>query len=432
MSILLKNCNILKTENDDFVEIKNGYLGIDGDTIDYISDVRPEKKYDEEKDMSGKLLMPGLVNAHGHTAMTLLRGKGSDLNLQDWLHQEMFPVEDKMVNEDFYAGRAVAILEMISTGTTTFSDMYMDPVGAIELCGKAGLRGHFSSVFQSFNPDETYEENGRGPRNNEIFEKYNNSFNGRIRVDYMVHAEYTTFKPITKKYVEDAKKRGATFHTHISETKKEHDECLAKYNQTPTEWFEEIGAFENPSYLAHCVWASEHDLEIFKKYNLTCVHHPSSNMKLGSGFAPIQKMLDMGINVALGTDGAASNNNLDLFEEMHIASIIHNGNSLDPTILKAKDVLKIATINGAKALQRFDTGSLEVGKKADIIALDLHKPHLHPNLDTVSLIVYSAQGSDVCMNMVDGKIIYENGKFLTLDEDEIYRLVDESVKRLYQ
>jgi 5-methylthioadenosine/S-adenosylhomocysteine deaminase len=293
------------------------------------------------------------------------------------------------------------------------------------------MKAHFSRVMQSFDPHESYEDNGRGTVNNMLFEKYNNSSDGRIRIDYMVHAEYTCNEEMVRRYAADCKAHHALFHTHISETKKEHDECLEKYRKTPVRWFYDLGAFENPSYLAHCVWVNEDDLDIMKNNGVTCVHNPSSNMKLGSGFAPIPRMLRMGINVALGTDGAASNNNLNMFEEMHLASVIHNGFHLDSTIMKASDVLKMATINGAKALGRPDTGSLEIGKKADIIALDMSRPHLYPDHDTTALIVYSAQGSDVCMTMVDGKILYENGKFLTIDAEDVRRQVEESVIRLF-
>ena len=432
MSILLSHADILTTVDGRFETLKDAYLGIEGNTIVYIGKQRPETPFQKEKMMQGKLLMPGLVNAHGHSAMTLLRGLGSDLNLQEWLFDTMMPIEDRMDREDIEAGRSLAMLEMIASGTTMFSDMYMYPEDAVKLCGQAGLKGNFSRVMQCFDPKATYEENGRGPLNNSYFEAYNDSYDGRIKIDYMIHAEYTTFPEITRSYIADANKRNALIHTHISETKKEHEECKEKYGKTPIEWFNDLGAFEHPAYAAHCVWVEDGDLEIMKEKNVTCVHNPSSNMKIGSGFAPIVKMLDMGINVALGTDGAASNNNLNMFEEMHLASVIHNGYTLDPTVLPADTVLKMATVNGARALGRPDTGSLEVGKKADIIALDMDKPHLIPNIDTVPLIVYSAQGADVCMTMVDGKILYEGGEFLTLDKKEIYAKVERSLRKLYQ
>ena len=220
-------------------------------------------------------------------------------------------------------------------------------------------------------------------------------------------------------------------HLHLSETEKEQRECLEKYGKTPAQWFRDLGTFDSPAYAAHCVAVTEGDLEILLEKGVSVVHNPTSNMKLGSGFAPVQRMLDLGVNVALGTDGAASNNNLNLMEELHLAAVIHNGYHRDPTLLKPARLLAMATRNGARLQGREDTGSLETGKKADIIALDLDRPHLYPNLDTMALAVYAAQGSDVVMTMVDGRILYENGEFLTLDKDRILHGARAAVKRLY-
>ena len=218
---------------------------------------------------------------------------------------------------------------------------------------------------------------------------------------------------------------------HLSETKKEHVECIEKYGKTPTEWFNDLGCFENPTLAAHCVWVEDSDMDILKDKGVTVVHNPTSNLKLGSGFAPVPKMIEKGINVALGTDGAASNNNLNFMEEIHLASIMHNGRLGDPTVMDPETVLKMATINGAVAQGREDTGSLEVGKKADVVAFDVNKPHLTPNLNPEALLVYSAQGSDVCMTMVDGNILYENGEFKTIDKERVYSEVKKSIARLY-
>ena len=232
-------------------------------------------------------------------------------------------------------------------------------------------------------------------------------------------------------YAKDCLSHGARMQVHMSETRREHEECIAKYGKTPAELFESLGVFDSPTSAAHCVWASEHDMDIMAAKGVSVIHNPESNMKLGSGFAPVMKMIDKGINVTIGTDGAASNNNLNMFEEMHLASVIHNGYLNDPTILKPVDVLKMATVNGAKLQGRGDTGALTVGLKADIIAVDMTKPHMHPCIDPMALITYSAQGSDVCMTMVDGKILYENGEYLTLDRERIYHDVKTVLKNLY-
>jgi 5-methylthioadenosine/S-adenosylhomocysteine deaminase len=212
---------------------------------------------------------------------------------------------------------------------------------------------------------------------------------------------------------------------------KEHNECKEKYGKTPTQWFNDIGTFDSRAFAAHCVTLEDSDMEIILNKGVNVVHNPSSNMKLGSGFARVQKMLDMGINVALGTDGAASNNNLDMIEEMHLASIIHNGYMQDATVMNADTVIKMATLNGALLQGRNDCGDLKVGNKADIIAISLDKPHLRPVIDEKALVTYSAQSSDVCMTMVDGKVLYENGEYLTLDKEKIYYDIEKAVKKLY-
>lgn len=431
MKILFSHADIIATEADAFRIYRDAFLAVDGDTISYIGEKKPEQVYDRVIDARGKLLMPGLVNAHGHTAMTLLRGVGSDLALQDWLFKEMIPVENRMRPEDIHAGMELAHLEMIATGTTSYTDMYMEPFFEAELAGRTGLRCNIARVMQGFDPNETYEDNGRGREAVQLFEQYNGAFDGRVKVDFSIHGEYTSQPHLVEAYAKDAKERGVCMHIHMSETRAEHEGCIERYGKTPAAWFYDLGVFDSPTLAAHCVWVSDEDMKLMKEKGVTAIHNPSSNMKLGSGYAPIQKMLDMGINVALGTDGCASNNNLNMFEEMHLAALIHNGYHGDPTIMKAADILKMATVNGARAQGRFDTGSLEAGKKADIIALDLSAPHLRPNLDPLALVVYSAQGSDVCMTMVNGQILYEDGNYLTMDKDEVYRHVEEAQKYLY-
>ena len=431
MKLLLKNCDILATENGQFRYFKNAFLGIDGDTIDYIGQDAPKASYDQEKDMKGRMLAPGLINCHGHTAMTLLRGIGSDLPLQEWLFDKMMPIEDKLTPQDIKAGNALALLEMISTGTTSYSDMYFRAETAVENAIQAGIKANLCRPNQCFNKDETYAQNTRAPESIQLFKNFHGAADGRIRIDFAIHAEYTNFPHIVEAYSADCKAMGGRMHIHLSETKKEHDECVAKYGKTPAQWFSDLGTFDSPTFAAHCGWVTEEDMALLKAKGVSVVHNPTSNMKLGSGFAPIPKMLDMGINVALGTDGAASNNNLNMMEEMHLAAVLHNGYTGDPTLMKPAQLLTMATRNGAILQGRDDTGALEVGKKADIIAFDLDRPHLFPNLDPMALLTYSAQGSDVVMTMVDGRILYENGEFLTLDADKILFEAKAAVKRLY-
>ncbi|PKM73607.1 MAG: hypothetical protein CVU91_04810 [Firmicutes bacterium HGW-Firmicutes-16] len=431
MRTLLKNCDILATVNGDFRWIQNGFLGIDGSVIDYIGEEKPAAAYDNEKDMAGKLLAPGLINCHGHTPMVLLRGIGSDLPLHEWLFEKMIPVEDRFSAEDIRVGNLLALLEMIASGTTSYSDMYFETQTAVENAVAAGIRANLCRPLQSFDANEKYADNFRVKQSIELFRNYHGTADGRIRIDFAIHAEYTSFPDIVEAYSADCKALGGRMHLHLSETSREHDECIRKYGKTPAKWFSDLGTFDSPTAAAHCVAVSEDDMDIMKSKNVSVIHNPTSNLKLGSGFAPIPKMLDMGINVTLGTDGAASNNNLNMMEEMHLASIMHNGYTHDPILMKPAQILKMATANGARLQGREDVGSLEPGMKADIIAFDLDRPHLIPNFDPLALLTYAAQGSDVCMTMVDGKILYENGEFLTLDEEKVRYEVKAALKRIY-
>ena len=431
MKLLLKHCGLLAAGSEGLRCLEDAYLGIDGPVIDYIGTARPQAAYDAEKDMRGRLLLPGLVNCHGHSPMVLLRGVGSDLSLQEWLFGKIMPIEDKLTAEDIRLGNQLALLEMISTGTTSYSDMYFEPQTAVENALACGIKANISRPVQCFDKDESYGENFRAKESIQLFKDFHGAGDGRVRIDFSVHAEYTCFEHIVRPYSADCKALGGRMHIHLSETKKEHDECVEKYGKTPARWFYDLGTFDSPTAAAHCVFVTEEDMALMLEKGVSPIHNPTSNMKLGSGFAPIQRMLDLGLNVALGTDGAASNNNLNMMEELHLAAVLHNGYHQDPTILKPVQLLAMATRNGAKLQGREDTGALEVGKKADIIALDLTRPHLYPNVDPMALTVYSAQGSDVVMTMVDGRILYENGEFMTLDADKILYEAKAAVKRLY-
>lgn len=431
MKTLFKNADILIFENGIYSVIKNTYLAVDGDKISYIGKDFPDGKFDITKDMTGKLLMSGFYNCHNHCPMVLLRGVGSDLPLNEWLFNKIFPIEDKLTADEIYEGTNLALLEMLACGTVSFSDMYFEPQVTAKAVAEAGMKANLTRPVQSFDPSEEAKDSFRIAQSIELYNEWNNAADGRILIDFSIHAEYTCTEKIARAYSEECNRRGGLMHIHLSETVKEHNECKEKYGKTPTQWFNDLGAFDSRAFAAHCVTLEDSDMEILLSNGVNVVHNPSSNMKLGSGFARVQKMLDMGINVALGTDGAASNNNLDMVEEMHLASIIHNGYSQDATIMNADTVIKMATLNGAKLQGRENCGELKVGNKADIIAISLDKPHLRPVIDEKALITYSAQSSDVCMTMVDGKILYENGEYTTLDKEKIYFDVEKAIKKLY-
>jgi len=432
MSILLKHADILLRKENGWETMKDAFLGIDGKTIDYVGMTEPQKKYEVEKNMSGKLIMPGLINCHSHIPMVLLRGIGSGLNLQDWLFKAIFPIEDRLVREDIAAASRYAFLEMLAGGTTSFSDMYFYPSETVQAVGEAGLKANLNRCVQCFDENQTVEQNTQIPESVALFEQYHGVFDGRVNIDFSIHAEYTCKTHIVKAYSEMCKAHGGRMHIHLSETLKEQRECMERHGKTPSEWFESLGTFDCPTAAAHCVAVTESDMDILKKHGVSVVHNPTSNLKLGSGFAPIRRMIDKGINVTLGTDGTASNNNLNMFEEMHLADIMHDGYHNDPTHIASSEVLDMATINGAKLQGRKNTGNIAVGMAADIIAIDMDKPHLYPNFDTVALLTCSAQASDVCMTMTDGKILYENGVYLTLDEEKVRFEMKQAVDRLYK
>lgn len=429
MSILFKNAKIITKEKGSLVCLDNAYLVVKGNTVTYIGKERQEG-CDEEKDMSNHILLPGFVNDHTHTAMVLMRGLGSGLPLQKWL-ERMWAIEDKMKEEDIRVGMELALLEMIRGGTTSFSDMYLLPFSVVDIIGESGIKANIAKCLTCFNPDQDYKTFKEALDSKRLFDEYNNSYDERLKIDFSIHAEYTINENIVRHYSEDALKRDARISLHLSETAKETRECILKYGKTPAKWFADLGVFNNRVVAAHCVHLTDDDISILKNNNVTVAHNPTSNLKLGSGVAPVPRLIKEGVNVSLGTDGAASNNNLNMMEEMHIASIIHNGVEENPTALQSSDAILMATENGAISQGRFNTGVLEVGKRADIIALSLSSPHSHPVLDPIALVTYALEESDVTLNMVDGKILYEDGEYKTLDKERIYRDVEKRVAYLY-
>lgn len=430
MKTLLKNAAIVVMDGKENLKvIERGFLGIKDDTIDYVGEAEPSGYYDTVKDMEGTVLMPGLINAHGHGPMNMLRGVGTGLPLQEWL-DIIFKYEAVMTPEDIYAGQLWACYEMIKTGTTTVVEMYDFPWTAGRAIKKSGMKGHICRVGLSFSEDQEIPPN----RFDECVDLVKNWSDptGRVKADFCIHAEYTNKLSFLKKIAKINRELGANVNIHLSETVRENKECLERHGITPAEFFLRAGIFDGRVYAAHCVHLTDNDKKILKDKNVTVVNNPSSNAMLGSGIAEIRDLLDRGINVALGTDGSDSNNNLDMFEEMHVCALVQKAANMNPAVIRAEEVIKMATINGARACGRTDTGAIQTGKKADIIAVSLEGPHMYPTGNIIDLLVYSAQGSDVVMTMVDGNILYENGKCTTIDIDEAKALLGEAVDHLYK
>jgi 5-methylthioadenosine/S-adenosylhomocysteine deaminase len=428
VDIIIKNGTILTMDSQNSI-LENGFLCIIGDSISHIGVGDPASfKANKIIDTDGDLILPGLVNSHTHAAMSLFRGLADDLPLMDWLNNYIFPVESKMDAEFVYAGTLLAIAEMIMSGTTTFCDMYLFEEEVAKAARKAGIRCLVGEVLYDF-PSPNYGPVENGLRYTEsLIQKWQDDPIVSIAVE--PHSLFTCSSELLVSSNELALKYDVPLIIHVAETLNEFAEIKEKYSKTPIEHLDFLGLLGPHLIADHCVHLEESDIEKMSDYGVKAVHNPESNMKLASGIAPVPEMLARGVTVGLGTDGCASNNNLDLFTEMDMAAKLHKVHSMDPTIMDALSVLRMATIEGAKALGFEDfTGSLEVGKRADAIVVDIHKPHLTPMYNAISHLVYAASGGDVRHSIINGQLVMEDRKLLTLDIAEIIaRAKETSVK----
>lgn len=375
-------------------------------------------KADTVIDAKGKVVLPGLVNAHTHLSMTLLRGVADDMELDPWLKTKIWPIEKHLRAEDCYVGALLGCLEMIKSGTTCFADQYFfmgDVARAVE---KAGIRGVLSyGIIEQGDPKKRKSEIQEGEK---LVKTCHGTADGRILTMFGPHAPYTCSPECLAQVKQLAKKYKVGIHTHIAESKWEVEEIIKKYGKRPVEHLDAIG-FLGPEVLAaHCVQLAEQEIRILRDRGVKPVHNPVSNMKIACGVSPVPEMLAAGIPVALGTDGAASNNSLDMFNEMKFAALLNKVDKFDPTVMPVQSVLEMATVNGARALGLGENlGSLEVGKKADLTLVDFRKPHLTPLCNVISHLVYSATGGDVDTVIVDGKVIMQGRRVLTLEEDKV-------------
>ncbi len=414
MSILFKN--VCLPESCGF-EGSTVNILIKDDTITYVGKDMSDERADRIIEGNGNLVIPAFYNAHCHSAMTLFRGYGDDLPLQRWLNERIFPAEDRLNPERVYTGSLLAIAEMIKNGVVSFSDMYFfldDTARAVE---ESGVRANLSRAVVSFDKDADFSKDTRVLEAIDVFYRWHNKANGRIKIDMSVHAEYTNVEGCVRHVAEVAKTLGTGLHIHASETIAEHNECIERHGVTPIRFFERCGALDVPVTAAHCVWVSDDDIRIMKERGVSVVHNPVSNLKLGSGIMPYRKMKQAGLNIALGTDGAASNNRLSILREMQYAALIHKGAELDPTLTCAGDMLKYATRGGAIAQGRDDCGLVSEGMKADLVLIDMQAFDNIPSYSCESSLCYSASESNVLMTLCDGNILYENGTYTSIDEE---------------
>ncbi|CAJ1315246.1 amidohydrolase [Paenibacillus nuruki] len=381
-------------------------------------------------DGTGKVTMPGLINAHQHTPMNLLKGFSDDLKLMDWLEKKMFPAEARMTPEDIYWGSQLSMAEMIRSGTTTFADMYMHMNQIAQAVDEVGMRASLTRGL-------VFHDDDQGVRIREaieLVESWHGQAEGRITTMFGPHAPYTCPPEPLQEVMHLAKQYDLPIHIHLAEAKEEVITMRERYQQTPTQYLYELGLFEQLHVmLAHSVHLTKRDIQYLKGMRGGVIHNPVSNLKLGCGIAPITEMKQQGITVGLGTDGAGSATTLDMFQEIKAATWLQKLDYGDPTVLPAYQSLQMATIESAKLLAiDHETGSLEVGKKADMILIDLNRPHLQPVHNIVSLLAYSVNGADVDTTIVNGKILMQNRQLLTLDEQEVMRQGNRRAKRIVE
>ena len=426
-TILIKNALIL-SPNTNF-ENKQSIL-IKDNLIAEISPEIDESDVSKTIDATGKIVLPGLINTHTHLSMTLFRGLADDLSLDSWLNDHIWPMEANLNGDYCYIGALLGAVELIKSGTTTFSDMYFYMEDVARAVDEAGIRAVLSYGMIDFGDEE--KRKNEINENLTLFKSCDGMAYGIIKVFFGPHSPYTASEELLIKVRELADEYNMGIHIHVSETQKEIEDVSAEKGLRPFEYLDKIGFLGPDVVAAHSVWLSDNEIEIIKKNNVKISHNPCSNMKLASGIAPVSKLIENDICVSIGTDGASSNNNLDLIEELKTASLLQKVSTLDPKVLTSDEAVAMGTIKGAETLGlESEIGSIEVGKKADIILIDTNSANMVPDSSSLSSnIIYSANGSNVDTTICDGKILMENKKLVVLDEEEIYKKARQAIKEL--
>lgn len=435
MKIRLFNAKILTMKAEE--EIYNGEVWVDGSRILYVGTGEDKEEFfnetkipcliwDEEIDCGGNLLMPGLKDAHTHSGMTLLRSFADDLPLQEWLNTQIFPAEAKLCEEDVYEATRLAVLEYLTSGITAIFDMYLAPEATGRACREMGMRCVQVSGLNNFTQSVAFME--------KMYLAFNQDKEESLLSYHLgFHAEYTCSKELLLQTADLAHRYRAPVFMHLSETGSEVKACMERYGMSPVQFLDSIGMFQYGGGGYHCVHMSQKDMDIFEKRGLYAVTNPASNMKLASGIAPVAGFLKRKIPVAIGTDGAASNNCLDMFKEMFLVSGLAKIREGDAAVVDAMEVLKMACVNGAGAMQLTDCDRLEKGKKADLILIDLKQPNMQPLNHIAKNIVYSGSKQNVKMTMINGKILYRDGEFFVgVRPEEIYQNVNAIIQRVRQ
>ena len=426
-TILIKNAFILNPENH--INGKKDVL-IKDDLIYKIEEQIADDNVDKIINAEDKILLPGFVNTHTHLSMTLFRGLADDLALDEWLNDNIWPMEANLNGNYCYIGALLGAVELIKSGTTTFSDMYFYMEDVARAVEESGIRAALSYGMIDFGDEE--KRKAEIEENMTLFKNCHDTADGRIKVFFGPHSPYTASEELLKEVRKLADENNIKIHIHVSETQKEINDVSTEKGLRPFEYLDSIGFLGPDVVCAHSVWLSDEEIEIIKKHDVKISHNPCSNMKLASGVAPVVKLLENDICVAIGTDGASSNNNLDIIEELKTASLLQKVSTLDPKVLNSDEALAMGTINGARALGWDDEiGSVEVGKKADLILIDTNNANMVPDSSKLSSnVIYSANGFNVDTTICNGKILMENRQLTTLDEQDIYKKSREAIEEL--
>jgi 5-methylthioadenosine/S-adenosylhomocysteine deaminase len=424
MAMLFKDINILREDGRAEAGL---YVGVAGDRIAYIGRDAPAEDFGEVYAGAGRLLMPAFYNAHAHSPMTLLRGYGENLMLQDWLTTRIFPFEDKLTGEAVYYGTLLAVAESLRFGVVSTTDMYNFCEDMVRAFIESGAKVNIGRAVTCFT-DEELADLASFREAKSLFETYNEAADGRVKVEMSLHAEYTSTPKVAACLAAYASEAGAAMHVHISETQREHEECMARRGgKTPVAYLASLGFFETRTTAAHCVYVTEEDMDILARKSVTVASCPVSNMKLSSGVCDVPRLLAKGVNVAIGTDGAASNNSLNFIEEMKFFALVNKLARRDPTLVSPEETLRAATLGGAISQGRTDCGAIRVGAKADLIVLDLSVPNMRPVHELANNIVYAACGGDVRLTAADGKVLYRDGEYTTIDIEKTLYEADRAI-----
>jgi 5-methylthioadenosine/S-adenosylhomocysteine deaminase len=434
--MLFKNIAYLDAD----FQLRQGFVGVKGKNISYLgasdpTEAAPPKlagaAYAETYDGRGKLLVSGLYNTHTHVPMTLLRGYAENLPLQRWLTEKVFPFEGHITEVDACPATLLAIAEMLRFGTVSFTDMYYFMDARLNAVAQSGIKANLCQGFMAFSDDVRYAGTEAASANEKWIASYHNSEDGRIKIDLNIHSEYISNPHVVREVGEHAAALGVNTHVHVSETKSEHQECKQRRGGlTPVQYFDSLDFFRAPCTAAHCVYTEPEDWEILRERGVTVACNPASNMKLGSGFAPVPAMLAAGVNVGIGSDGVASNNSHDLFKELYLFALLYKGSSADPTVVTPVEALTAATLAGARSQRREGCGTIALGNAADLVVLDINVPWMQPVSSLLNNLVYSAKGTDVVLTMVDGAVLYKDGEYLTIDVEKAARETQRSSERI--